>query len=87
MMNKSMIARVEDISNYIISTKATIRDTAKVFGVSKSTVHKDIQERLKEIDKEKYNQIENIFQEHIDVRHILGGESTKIKYLRLKANK
>jgi len=83
-MNKEVIKRVEEVSDYIIKTKQTIRETAKKFGVSKSTIHKDIQERLKEIDIKKYNIIENIFIDHIKIRHILGGESTKLKYQQLK---
>ena len=83
-MNKEVNKRVEEVSKYIIKTKDTIRETAKKFGVSKSTIHKDIQERLKEIDIKKYNEIEKIFNDHIKIRHILGGESTKLKYQQLK---
>ncbi len=79
-----MMKRVLEIAEYILKTKNTIRKTASVFGISKSTVHKDLQERLKEIDLEKYNQIQEIFQNHIETRHILGGQSTKIKYLQIK---
>lgn len=49
-MNKSIIDRINKEAEYIIKTKSTIRETSKIFGVSKSTVHKDLQERLKEID-------------------------------------
>ncbi len=84
-MNKNIIRRVIDESNYIIENKKTIRDTAKLFNVSKSTVHKDMQERLKEIDKEKYTIINDIFKYHIEIRHINGGEATKNKYLKIKA--
>lgn len=86
-MNKEVIKRVEEVSDYIIETKDTIRETAKKFGVSKSTIHKDIQERLKEIDIKKFNSIEKIFNEHISIRHILGGQSTKMKYQQLKNSK
>ncbi len=85
-MNKMIRNRVEEVSNYILKTKQTVRETAKIFGISKSTVHKDIQERLKELDLSKYNQIEKIFKEHIETRHILGGQSTKIKYQQIKQN-
>lgn len=85
-MNKKIVERVKEVSDYILKTKQTIRETAKIFGISKSTVHKDIQERLKEIDLIKYNQIEEIFKEHIETRHILGGQSTKIKYQQIKQN-
>lgn len=85
-MNKQIIKRVEQEANYIIKTKETIRDIAKKFGISKSTFHKDMQERLKEIDFDKYKIVQSIFQEHIETRHILGGQSTKIRYLQLKQN-
>ena len=80
-------SRVLKESEYILNTKDTIRETAKVFKVSKSTVHKDISERLKYIDYDKYKMIENIFKTHIENRHILGGQRTKIKYQTLKLNK
>ena len=83
-MNKEIIERVKQISDYIIKTKRTIREVAKVFQISKSTVHKDISERLKEIDINKYYEVEDIFKQHIETRHILGGQSTKLKYLQIK---
>lgn len=83
-MNKLIIERVEKVADYILKTKDTIRNTAIKFGVSKSTIHKDIQERLKEYDMEKYKQVESVFQYHIDIRHILGGQSTKRKYIQLR---
>ena len=58
----------------------TIREIAKLYGISKSTVHKDLNERLLEIDPKKHQQIKEIFQEHIEIRHIRGGESTRRKY-------
>ena len=83
-MNKEIINRVISIADYIIETKNTIRETAKVFNVSKSTVHKDIQERLNQIDIEKYKEIQNIMNEHLETRHIRGGESTRQLFLRKK---
>ncbi len=83
-MNKKITKRVIDIADYIIETKNTIRQTAQEFKVSKSTVHKDIKERLYEIDKEKYNNIKKIMHEHLEIRHIKGGESTRQLFLRKK---
>lgn len=83
-MKKEIISRVEEISDYILETKKTIRETAKKYKISKSTVHKDIKERLKEIDLKKYSQIEIILKNHIETRHILGGQSTKLKYEQIK---
>ena len=81
-MSKHIIKRVLDVANHIINTKDTIRNTAKKFNISKSTVHKDIQERLIEIDINKYKQIKRIMNEHIETRHIKGGESTRQLFIR-----
>ena len=75
--------RVLEETNYIIKTKKTIRENAKIFKVSKSTVHKDLQERLKKLNKQKSLQVEKILKHHIDIRHIRGGESTRKKYQKL----
>ena len=83
-MNKKITKRVIEIADYIIETKDTIRDTAKQFKVSKSTVHKDIKERLYELDKERYKHIKKIMNEHLEIRHIKGGESTRQLFLRKK---
>ena len=78
--------RVLEESIYIMSTEDTIREVAKKFKVSKSTVHKDLTDRLKEIDDEVYIKVSNILKYHLDIRHIRGGESTKRKYLLKNAN-
>ena len=82
-MNNIIRARVIDEANYMIKTKKTIREIAKTFIVSKSTVHKDLHERLLEIDCNLYKEINDILKYHIDIRHIRGGESTKKKYKSL----
>lgn len=76
--------RVIQVANHIINTKDTIRETAKKFNISKSTVHKDLQERLYEIDIDKYNVVKEIMSEHIETRHIKGGESTRQLFLKKK---
>ena len=81
-MSIHIINRVIEIANHIIDTKDTIRETAKKFNISKSTVHKDLQERLSQIDIIKYNQIKEIMDEHIETRHIKGGESTRQLFLK-----
>lgn len=78
--------RVLEESIYIINTENTIREIAKKFNVSKSTVHKDLTDRLKEIDDRVYIKVSNILKYHLDIRHIRGGESTKRKYLLKNAN-
>ena len=82
-MNKAIVKRVISEANYIIKTQNTVRDIAKVFNVSKSTVHKDLHERLLEIDNKLYLDVERILKYHTDIRHIRGGQSTKEKYLNL----
>ena len=79
-MNSLIMKRVLEEANYMLETKKTIREIADVFNVSKSTVHKDLHERLIDIDYSLYEKIDNILKYHIDVRHIRGGESTKNKY-------
>lgn len=81
-MNEIILKRVDNIANHIIDTKDTIRNAAKVFKVSKSTVHKDINARLYEVDKIRYKLVKKIMQEHIATRHIKGGESTRKLFLR-----
>ena len=83
-MSAHIIKRVVAVANHIIDTKDTIRTTAKKFNISKSTVHKDLQERLMQIDIEKYSQIKKIMNEHIETRHLKGGESTRQLFLRKK---
>lgn len=83
-MSKEIIKRVIDVADHIIDTKDTIRKTALVFNISKSTVHKDIQERLCLIDKSKYLKIKEIMLEHVETRHLKGGESTRQLFLRKK---
>lgn len=85
-MNKRIIQRVLEESEYMLKTNQTIRQIAKKFNVSKSTVHKDLKERLIQIDANKYKQIKQILQFHTEIRHIRGGESTKLKFMVKNAN-
>ena len=83
-MDKYIENRVLKEVDLILKTKLTIRKVAEIFNVSKSTVHKDLNERSSNIDKNKYEQVKEIFKEHIEVRHLKGGESTRKRYLKLK---
>jgi regulatory protein, deoR len=83
-LNKNINKRVIDIANHIILTKDTIRKTAVIFNVSKSTVHKDIGERLMTLDINKYQEVKKIMLNHLETRHLLGGESTRQLFLRKK---
>ena len=78
--------RVISEANYMINTNKTIREIAKEYKVSKSTVHKDFKDRLKNIDKGLYKKIKVIINKHIKTRHIKGGESTKKKYQKIAKN-
>lgn len=75
--------RVLKEADFILKTGYTIREVAEIFNVSKSTVHKDLKERLIKIDKSKYNKVNEILKYHLNIRHIRGGESTRKKYLNL----
>ncbi len=73
------------IANYIIDTKCTVREAAKKFGISKSTVHKDITERLGRINNSLAEQTHQILMENKQERHIRGGMATREKYRRKNA--
>ena len=73
--------RIINEALYMIETDKTVREIATIFKVSKSTVHKDLHERLMKIDKKLYWDVSKILKHHTDIRHIRGGESTKKKYL------
>lgn len=72
--------RVVDVSHYIVEAKATVRQAALVFGVSKSTVHKDVTERLPRISKELARRVKRVLERNKAERHIRGGEATRRKY-------
>ena len=83
---KNIKKRVISEAKYMIDTDKTIREIAKEYKVSKSTVHKDMKERLKNIDENLYQKIKEIIKKHIEIRHIKGGESTKKKYQKIAKN-
>ncbi len=69
---------------YIMETGKTVRAAAEYFHVSKSTVHKDVTERLKAIDKQLYKNVRRVLDKNLSERHIRGGMATKNKYKRTK---
>lgn len=73
-----------EVCNYMLDTEATVRQTAQVFGVSKSTVHKDLTERLPAINKELAAKAKVVLEQNKAERHLRGGEATKQKYAREK---
>lgn len=78
--------RAIGIANYIIERNATVRQTAKAFGVSKSTVHKDVTDRLMQINPTLAKQARNVLDINKSERHIRGGLATKEKYLHQHCN-
>jgi putative DeoR family transcriptional regulator (stage III sporulation protein D) len=80
----SIEERVIKLANYIIDSKDTVRGAAKKFGVSKSTVHKDLTDRLISINSNLALEVRKVLDENKAERHIRGGMATKMKYLKLK---
>ena len=76
--------RVIKEAEYIVKTGATVRETAKVFSYSKSTVHKDVTERLREIDEDLFERVRIVLDKNLSERHIRGGLATRKKYLSTK---
>ena len=72
--------RAMESARYIVKNKATVRQAAKVFGISKSTVHKDIAERLYKITRDLFNQARTVLDKNKAERHIRGGLATKEKH-------
>lgn len=85
-MNEALEKRAVSLAKYIIETGQTVRQTAGVYGVSKSTVHNDVSNRLKMVNAELYCLVKNVLEKNFAEKHIRGGETTKNKYL-LKSNK
>ncbi len=75
-----MEERCQQLAVYIIEHKATVRAAAKKFGISKSTVHKDLSERLPQFNRTLYLQAKAVLEENKAQRHIRGGIATRIKY-------
>jgi putative DeoR family transcriptional regulator (stage III sporulation protein D) len=79
-MKDYMRRRILETAKYMLETKATVRKAAKVFGVSKSTVHKDMTERLKRINSQLAEEVKKVLEFNKAERHIRGGRATKRKY-------
>lgn len=76
--------RACELAVYIIETGATVRTAAKRFGISKSTVHKDLSQRLPQCNKQLYSQVRQVLDTNKAQRHIRGGMATREKYLKQK---
>ncbi len=84
MKGISIDERAIELAHYIIDSKDTVRGAAKKFGISKSTVHKDVSDRLKKINPILAREVRIILDENKAERHIRGGMATKLKYSHLK---
>lgn len=80
----SIEERAINLAHYIIDSKDTVRGTAKKFGISKSTVHKDLSQRLENINHSLYLEVREVLDENKAERHIRGGLATKKKYEKMK---
>lgn len=81
LLKDYIVNRAEKLGRYIISSKATVRQTAEKFGISKSTVHKDITQRLRIINPKLADDARRILDVNKSERHIRGGMATRKKYL------
>lgn len=80
MIYDAIDERVNEIAEYVAATGATVRETAKLFGISKSTVHKDLTERLKNVAPALYDDVQKVLAKNRAERHIRGGMATQKKY-------
>lgn len=69
------------LAKYMIENNSTVRETAARFGISKSTVHKDLTDKLQQLDIILYYQVKSVLDKNKEERHIRGGQATKLKYL------
>ncbi len=85
-MRGNVEQRAVTLGRYIASTNATVRLAAKKYGISKSTVHKDVSDRLKNINPSLYKEVRKVLDINKEERHIRGGKATKEKYSKLSSN-
>ncbi len=85
-MKKAFEERCVALGEYIVENKATVRKTAEVFSVSKSTVHTDVTKRLALVSPTLAYEVNNVLQQNKAIRHLRGGEATKRKYSLIKNN-
>lgn len=79
---RTLDKRTVILGEYIVEHGSTVRDTAKSFGISKSTVHKDVSKRLKTINPGLYGEVKKVLEHNKAERHIRGGLATKQKYMQ-----
>ena len=79
-MKRYIIERARREGAHIVASGDTVRATGEKYGISKSTVHKDVTERLKAVDEALYEQVKAILDKNLSERHLRGGNATKLKY-------
>ena len=85
-MNEAKRNRVLYQARVMLENKLTVREVAKIIGLSKSTIHKDLTEKLKYIDNDLFLEIAELLEYNKNIRHIRGGQKTKEKYENMKFN-
>ena len=83
-MNEAKISRVLYQARVMLENKLTVREVAKIIGLSKSTIHKDLTEKLKYIDDDLFLEVAELLEYNKNIRHIRGGQKTKEKYENMK---
>ncbi len=83
-MRDEMQERAVMLGEYILATGATVRAAAKEFKISKSTVHKDVSQRLERINHELFQKVRKVLEFNLQERHIRGGNATRVKYEKLR---
>ena len=83
-MKEYIEERAVAIANYIIDSNATVRQTAKKFGISKSTVHKDVTERLFFLEPALWRRVQKVLKVNLSERHLRGGRATRLKYEKME---
>lgn len=86
-MHEYMLQRAKEEGEYIARYGATVRETAKIFHAGKSTVHKDVTERLPLIDKDLFERVRKVLDVNLSERHIRGGIATKHKFEKASEEK
>ena len=79
-------ARCVVLGEYLLEQQATVRSAAAAFGISKSTVHKDVTQTLKGVNRALYNDVQGLLQKNKSERHLRGGEATRQKYSEHKSD-
>ncbi len=84
-MDEAIRRRVLYQARVMLDNELTVREVAKIIGLSKSTIHKDLTEKLKIIDQDLFDDVANLLEYNKNIRHIRGGQKTKEKYENLKS--